>query len=100
MPLFQPSQQEPQEPDATAPLRRKRRWLRLLFWSGVWAACVFVALAGILTVWLRSVEKATLPQLDGEVHVSAQGIQGLAASVTVRRDRHGVPHIDAASQED
>ena len=33
--------------------------------------------------------------LDGDLHVS-----GLSAPVTVRRDAHGVPHIEAASQED
>jgi penicillin amidase len=101
MPLIQPSkQEEPQEPDVPAPLRRKRRWPRSLFFSGLWAAGVLVVLAGILIVWLRGVEKATLPQLDGDVHVSAQGIEGLGAPVTVRRDQHGVPHIDAATQED
>ncbi len=29
-----------------------------------------------------------------------RGMQGLSAPVTVRRDQHGVPHIDAGSQED
>ena len=39
--------------------------------------------------------KAALPVLDGELH-----LVGLSAPVTVRRDAHGVPHIEAATQED
>jgi penicillin amidase len=54
---------------------------------------LFAPLAGIL--WLRSAAIAALPQLDGDVHLA-----GLSAPVTVRRDAHGVPHIDAASQDD
>ena len=46
-------------------------------------------------MWLRSAAKAALPQLDGDVHLA-----GLSAPVIVRRDAHGVPHIDAATQED
>jgi acyl-homoserine lactone acylase PvdQ len=49
--------------------------------------------AGVL--WLRSAAKAALPVLDGDVHVA-----GLSAPVTVRRDGHGVPHIEAATQDD
>jgi penicillin amidase len=48
---------------------------------------------GIL--WLRAVAKAALPQLDGDVHLA-----GLSSPVTVRRDAHGVPHIEAATQDD
>ena len=33
--------------------------------------------------------------LDGDLHLA-----GLSAPVTVRRDAHGVPHIEAATQED
>jgi penicillin amidase len=52
------------------------------------AACVGV-------MWLRSAAKAALPVLDGDVHVA-----GLTAPVVVRRDGHGVPHIEAATQDD
>jgi penicillin G amidase len=74
---------------------RKLRWLRTLLWSvgGVLAAALFVIGGGAL--WLRSAEKAALPVLDGDVHVA-----GLSAAVTVRRDGHGVPHIEAATQDD
>jgi penicillin G amidase len=47
-------------------------------------------------LWLRGVAKAALPQLDGEIHLSS----AVSAPVTVRRDGHGVPHIEAATQDD
>jgi penicillin amidase len=69
--------------------------LRRLF--GILAALVIlivlVGLAGL--VWLHSVTKAALPQLDGDLHLA-----GLAGPVTVRRDAHGVPHIEATTQQD
>ena len=46
-------------------------------------------------LWLRSVTLASLPQLDGDVHLAS-----LSAPVAVQRDAHGVPHINAASQDD
>ena len=39
--------------------------------------------------------KASLPVVDGQVKLS-----GLGSPVTVRRDAHGVPHIEAASLDD
>jgi penicillin amidase len=69
--------------------------VRVLAWT---ALCLLVLLVLTLTmgiVWLRSVTRAALPVLDGDIHIS-----GLSAPVTVRRDAHGVPHIEAASQED
>jgi penicillin amidase len=56
--------------------------------------------AGAGVLWLRSVTLAALPQLDGDVHLAAPGLEGLSALVTVRRDAHGVPHIDASTQDD
>jgi penicillin amidase len=44
---------------------------------------------------LRSAARDALPMLDGN-----QRVAGLSAPVTVRRDAHGVPHIEAATQED
>jgi penicillin amidase len=75
--------------------RPARRWIRLLAWISL---CLVVLIALAVTIgliWLRSVARAALPVLDGEVHIS-----GLSAPVTVRRDAHGVPHIEAATQED
>ncbi len=47
------------------------------------------------TIWLRSAMRASLPQLDGQLHVPE-----LLQPATVRRDRHGVPHISAANIDD
>jgi penicillin amidase len=80
---------------APPPHRRKPRRLRILFLSAV-GLLTFVLLAAIAGVlWLRSAEKAALPVLDGDLQIS-----GLLAPVTVHRDAHGVPHIEAASQDD
>ena len=57
-----------------------------------------VALAGTLFtggVWLKHKMQSSLPQLDGRIVLS-----GLSAPVMVRRDRHGVPHIEAANMDD
>ena len=83
---------------------RQPRWPRILFWSAgsVFAFILLAAVAGAL--WLRAAAKAALPVLDGEVHLAASGagpgVKGLSAPVTVQRDAHGVPHIQAASEED
>jgi penicillin amidase len=74
---------------------RKRRWLRVLLWTSG-SLVVFILLAVTLgTLWLRSAARTALPTLDGDVHLA-----GLSAPVTVRRDAHGVPHIDAATEGD
>ncbi len=85
----------PSQPPAPLQSRRKRRWPLILLWScvGLLVLLLFAPLAGVL--WLRSAAKAALPQLDGDVHLA-----GLSAPVTVRRDAHGVPHIDAATLDD
>jgi len=82
-------------PAAHAPPRRKRRWARILLWCcvAVFVLVLFAPLGAVL--WLHFAAKAALPQLDGEVRLA-----GLSAPVSVRRDRHGVPHIDAATQDD
>src|SRR6202453_472716 len=74
---------------------RKRRWPRIVLrtFIGLLLFIVVAAIAGVL--WLRSAEKAALPVRDGDLHVA-----GLFAPVTVRRDAHGVPHIEAATQDD
>ena len=79
---------------------RKRRWPRVLAWScgGLVALLLLSAGAGVL--WLRSAAKAALPQLDGDAHLAGLSAPVLSAPVIVRRDAHGVPHIDAATQDD
>jgi penicillin amidase len=95
MPDTDPVNQSLELPAAPATHGRKRRWLRILLWStgGLLTLALLAAVAGVL--WLRQAEKAALPMLDGDLHVA-----GLSAPVTVRRDAHGVPHIEAATQED
>ena len=61
--------------------------LRLI--AGLVLLCILVAAAGY--VWLRQ----SLPQLDGSI-----SLPGLKAPAEILRDRHGVPHIYAASVED
>ncbi|MGP8176269.1 MAG: penicillin acylase family protein [Terracidiphilus sp.] len=77
------------------PRSHKRRWpwILLLIAGGLLALLLLAAVAGVL--WLRAAAKAALPVLDGDVHLA-----GLSAPVTVRRDAHGVPHIEAATQDD
>jgi penicillin amidase len=79
----------------TAARPRKRLWPRILLSlvAGLLVLLLIVVFVGI--VWLHSVAKVALPQLDGDLHCA-----GLSAPVTVRRDEHGVPHINAANQED
>src|SRR5579863_1445763 len=75
--------------------RRKPRWLRIVLWAlgGLVALIVLILAIGL---WrLRSATIAALPILDGDIHLA-----GLSAPVTVRRDAHGVPHIEAAGQDD
>ncbi|MGA2674265.1 MAG: penicillin acylase family protein [Terracidiphilus sp.] len=74
---------------------RKRRWPRILLWcaGSLLTLALLTAAAGVL--WLRAAERAALPVLDGDLHLA-----GLSAPVTVRRDAHGVPHIEAANQDD
>lgn len=73
---------------------RKRRLRRIALWTGVLLAVLLLA-AGVGALWLRAAARAALPVLDGDVHLA-----GLTAPVTVRRDGHGVPHIEAASEQD
>ncbi len=65
-----------------------RKWLgRLLL------AIVVLIVAAVLAVYLLM--RGSLPQLDGN-----SALQGLAAPVSVQRDRRGVVTIDASSQVD
>src|SRR3984957_18413336 len=66
-------------------LGRILRWVLLV---------IFLILAcAVLYLWL--LVHSALPQLDGRLQIN-----GLAAPVTVTRDTHGVPTIEAASLED
>lgn len=80
--------------------RGNRRWPRYLFFTVAGLVVVLFLVTSAFILWLRSATKAALPQLDGDIHLSAPGIQSISAPVSILRDRHGVPHIDAATQED
>lgn len=86
----------PAAPAYVAPPRRKRHlWPRILV-GCVLAFVLLILIGAVAGVFLlRSITRAALPQLDGDLHLA-----GLSAPVTVRRDAHGVPHVEAASQED
>src|SRR5580692_638765 len=83
-------------PSSSRPRRKgKGRWLRRIAWAfGILLILVLAIVIGVV-LWLRSTEKAALPVLDGDLHLA-----GLSAPVTVSRDAHGVPHIEAATQDD
>jgi penicillin G amidase len=91
---------------ASSPRTRRRRWPRPHRWSRIvlWTAGCVLALLLLafcaFLLWLRSVTRAALPQLDGDVHLAGLSAPVLSAPVIVRRDAHGVPHIDAATQDD
>jgi penicillin amidase len=74
-----------------APATRRSPALGILFWL---ASLVIVILAGILG-YAYLIARSALPQLDGRLPVN-----GLSAPVTVTRDTHGVPTIEAQSLED
>lgn len=61
----------------------------------VWLVVALLALFAGFAAYAFYVAHAALPQLDGSLQVS-----GLKAPVTVTRDNHGVPTIEAASLED
>jgi penicillin amidase len=58
------------------------------------ALVLLVAILGVVG-WLYSIARSALPQLDGSV-----AVPGLSAKVRVVRDGHGVPTIEASSQDD
>src|SRR5436305_13688663 len=58
----------------------------------LWMLLVAILLAGVAAGYAYYVVHSALPQLDGRLEIS-----GLTASVTVTRDSHGVPTIEAES---
>lgn len=74
-----------------APAQRRSPFIRILLWL---LLLVVLLVAGVVG-YAYYVAESVLPQLDGQMAVT-----GLAAPVTVTRDSHGVPTIEAASLED
>jgi penicillin amidase len=71
--------------------QKRRSWVLVLAWFGAGLLLVFLILLG----WCYSIARSALPTLDGTLPVA-----GLSAPVTVTRDSHGVPTIDASSLPD
>lgn len=71
--------------------RRKSPFLRGI----VFILLTILLIAIVAGFWLDSIAKSALPQLDGTISVS-----GLHAPLTVTRDHHGIPAIDAANLDD
>jgi penicillin amidase len=76
------------------PLSTSRQPLRISRLILYFLLVALVAVLGVI-VWLYSVARSALPQLDGKLQ-----LPGLSAPVTVIRDGHGVPTIEAASLND
>src|SRR5215472_1427677 len=72
--------------------RRRFTILKVLS-AGVIFLVLAAAASAFAAYYFWSVK--TLPQIDGEIHVS-----GLNDTVTVRRDKSGVPYIAASNQND
>jgi penicillin G amidase len=56
---------------------------------------VAVVATAASVAWLKQAMREQLPQLDGQLQ-----LPGLSAPVLVRRDGHGIPHIQAANMND
>ncbi|MFP5229550.1 MAG: penicillin acylase family protein, partial [Acidobacteriota bacterium] len=88
MPLGRTVRLEDEEP-------RRHPILRILFILLFLLLLVVAAAIFTAGIWLKHKMQDSLPEIDGNVLV-----HGLSASVTVRRDQHGVPHIQAANLDD
>jgi penicillin amidase len=73
---------------------RRRAFRRVLIAAEAIILLLIFATLGTI-FYLRHALHASLPQLDGDLHVA-----GLSAPATVTRDDHGVPSIHAASLDD
>ncbi len=77
--------------------RRRRLPLLARIGAGLVISLLIVAALGTAASvsWLKKAMREQAPQLDGQLQ-----LPGLSAPVTVRRDVHGVPHIQAATMDD
>ncbi len=77
--------------------KEEKRWraLRILTMLAVGIVVAAVAATILGGLWLKYAMWQQLPTIDGRVE-----LPGLSAPVTVRRDEHGVPHIEAATLDD
>jgi penicillin amidase len=77
--------------EVSLPKSRRSPVSRILLWLLLAVVFLLAAVVGYAYYAAHS----ALPQLDGQL-----GVSGLAAPVTVTRDSHGVPTIEAASLPD
>ena len=77
--------------------RRRRLPLPARIAAGLVISLLIAAAAGTAAsvAWLKNAMREQSPQLDGQLQ-----LPGLSAPVLVRRDAHGVPHIQAATMDD
>jgi penicillin amidase len=87
----------PSQPASAATLRRRRksRKPQILLWAAGGLVALLAIAVVVSALWIRHATIAALPELDGALRVP-----GLSAPVTVLRDAHGVPHIQATTQDD
>src|ERR1700704_1878016 len=78
-------------PTISAPSSRRSPVLRI---AG-WLLLLVIALATATIAYFYFVARSALPQLDGSLRA-----EGLTARVTVTRDAHGVPAVEAQTLED
>jgi penicillin G amidase len=80
---------------SAAQRRKLPLWARIA--AGVVISLLIVAAIAVAgsVAWLKDAMRQQLPVLDGQLQ-----LPGLSAPVVVRRDGHGVPHIQAANIED
>ncbi|HEU5404026.1 MAG TPA: penicillin acylase family protein, partial [Terriglobales bacterium] len=79
----------------TSTLTIPKTRLRSAWRAAVVVALLLVVAAGAAAYWFYSAARAGLPQLDGTIV-----LRGLNKPVTVLRDQHGVPTIEAATLDD
>ena len=81
----------------TSAARRRKLPVVARYVGGLLFTLLIVALVAAVVgaVALKNAMRQQLPTIDGELH-----LPGLSAPVTVRRDAHGIPHIQAANMDD
>lgn len=77
-------------PPPTSSRPRTRAW-RI---AGIFIV-ILICIIAVLLLWLLSIARSALPTIDGAIAVA-----GLSAPVSVTRDGHGVPTIDALNTGD
>ena len=78
-----------------APPRKKTKTRSILLRSLIAAGTLLVLAILALAIWVYSVGRRELPQVDGAIALS-----GVSSPVSVVRDKLGVPHIRAATYDD